>query len=121
MLKNTDKTVRKELEIGEKWRFSKDLERHFFAATTAAVSLLLASQLDVTPRDRTAVQSRRRAKSVGERHFFNRVATDSRGSTIVAGRAVGSNQPDERGRQERLAGPWVLPARSDSECVCVVS
>jgi hypothetical protein len=79
MLKNTDKTVRKELEIGEKWRFSKDLERHFFAATTAAVSLLLASQLDVTPRDRTAAQSRRRVQFSGKRHFFNGAGTDSRG------------------------------------------
>jgi hypothetical protein len=32
MPENTDKTVRKELKIGEKWRFFDGLERHFFAA-----------------------------------------------------------------------------------------
>jgi hypothetical protein len=40
MLKNTDKTVEKELEIGGKWRFFDGLERHFVATTCAAVSFV---------------------------------------------------------------------------------
>jgi hypothetical protein len=84
MPKNTDKTVRKRLEIGGKWRFFEGLERHFVAATNVAMSLLPLSQPDVTPRDRAAAQSRRGAKSAGDRHFFNRVGTDSRRWTVVS-------------------------------------
>jgi hypothetical protein len=69
MPKNRHKTAGKELDIGGKWRFFEGLERHFVAATSDAVSLLPASQLDVTPRDRAAAQSLRRGKSAGERHF----------------------------------------------------
>jgi hypothetical protein len=52
MPENTDKTERKSPETGEKWRFFEGLERHFVAATSAAMSLLPASQPDFTPRDR---------------------------------------------------------------------
>jgi hypothetical protein len=76
MPKNTDKTVRKELEIGGKWRLFEGLERHFFAATSGTMSLLPLSQPDVTPCDRAAAQSLRRAKFAGDRQFFLGVGTD---------------------------------------------
>jgi hypothetical protein len=40
MPKNTDKTLRKGLEIGGKWRFLDGLERHFVAATSRAMSFV---------------------------------------------------------------------------------
>jgi hypothetical protein len=101
MPKNTDKTLRIELGIGGKWRFFEGLERHFFAATSGAMSLLPLSQPDVTPRDRgrgaepATRQIRGRAPFFqGSGHGFTRVIDDDRRS----GR--GFNHPDERTRQE---------------------